>query len=152
MCWGCCSNRVYIDLTPITERLDAMNCTLEQLNSAVCSQSTELRIIRQTLTAQMPFVAKAEYPTVVDNNRIVYTLQGSDQPFGITFRDYVLGPLDIYFAGKVPDILLVYIKDASNYEHQVTAPGTNDPLKGVSDALVNKLLPATYEGNYIHLT
>lgn len=146
-----CSSRFIIDFTPITSRLDILNCTLTDLSSLVSNQNTELRIIRQSLTSDLPFVAKVEYPTVVDSNRIVYTLQGSDVPYGVTFRDYVLGPLSIYFSGKVNDLLPVYIKDASGYEHAVTAPGTADPLIGVADILINKLLPAQYDGSYIHL-
>lgn len=152
MCNCCCSNRVYVDFNPVTKELEKIECTLQSLCNVINSQNTELRIIRQSLTSQFPFVAKVENPTVVDGNRIVYTLQGSNVPFGVTFRDYVLGPLDVYFSGKVPDILPVYIKDTSGFEHTVTEPGSNNPLIGVSDTLVNKLLPAQYKGNYIHLT
>lgn len=146
-----CNRRIIIDYSPITGLLGQILCAINASSQGQDQIHTELRIIRQSVTSMLPFVAKVEYPTVVDDNRIVYTLQGSDQPFGITFRDYVLGPLDIYFSGKVPDMLPVYIKDASGFEHTVTAVDSDDPLIGVSDALVNRLLPATYEGNFIHL-
>lgn len=140
-----------IDYSPLTCVMSQILCAINASSKLQDQSRTELRIIRQSITSTLPFVAKVEYPTVIDGNRIVYTLQGSDQPYGITFRDYVLGPLNIYFSGKVSDLLPVYIKDASDFEHLVTMPGSDDPIIGVADNMVNKLLPAQYEGNYIHL-
>ena len=137
------------ELSSIIERLKEMGCSLDDLvcvvNENGVNQQRELKIIRQSLTTDLPIVAKVEYPEESDG-MIIYKW------IGFTFRDYVLGPLNIYFSGRINSTLPVFIQDASGFNHTVTAPGSEDQLMGVSTALVNKLLPATYEGNYIHLT
>lgn len=135
---SCKKEFVPCGILPIVTRLDEMGCSQENI-------ALELKIIRQSLTSQFPLVAKVEYPEVIDGNRIVYELKD------ISFRDYVLGPLNIYFSGRLPNLLPIFIKDISGFEHTVNASGGVTQLIGVSLAQVNVLIGATYSGNIIQL-
>lgn len=127
--------------------LEEINCKLSTLVNVGSNLESEIKLIRESITSTLPLVAKVEYPEIVDGKLIYHWI-------GYTFRDYVLGPLNIYFSGSITnDPLPVFIVDESGFAHTVTEIG--NPLVqqlGIPPTLLDVLIPATYSGNYIHLT
>lgn len=116
-------------------------CLLEQI---ICNQNTMISVIKNiqmSLATDLPTVVQGEYPEVTEQG-IIYHYSG-------ILRE-IIGNIVVIFRGTLNQPLPVYLADATGYGHIVTAPGGNDQLLG-NAVVINTIIPAIYEGNYIHL-
>lgn len=118
--------------------------TTHLLEEIICNQNTmisSINNIQMSLATSYPTVVQAEFPDMTEQG-IIYHYSG-------ILRE-IVGNIVVIFRGSLDQSLPVYLEDATGYAHIVTAPGSEDQILG-NAVVLNTIIPAIYEGNYIHL-
>ena len=132
----------------LCKALNSNNCTLNDINckldQSLCNQRDIITIIsniQMSLATRFSTAVQAEYPEVTGQG-IIYHYNG-------VLRE-IVGNIVVIFRGTLNQALPVYLSDNTGYAHIVNAPGSDEQLLG-NEVVVNTIIPAIYEGNYIKL-
>jgi len=122
-----------------------IKCSIDNLSCNISAIAESMQTVTSMLAHDNPMTIAAEYPQVIDNNRVVYTTEK------VRFLDMLNPTIYILFKGVINEELPVYFKDTSEYEHIISLSDGGEPI--MANSLVNNLVyTAEYVGNYIILT
>lgn len=128
----------------IQKNANAIKClqeTMCEVSQNLCATLEVVKNIQMSLATAYPTVVQGEFPDIIDG-KIIYHYSG-------ILRE-IVGNIVVIFRGSLNQPLPVYLEDATEYGHIVTVPGGNNQLLGDA-VMVNVIIPAIYEGNYVHL-
>lgn len=140
---SCCNEQYYLQrLAIIGSKLTEILCAVESIS---CVNPQTVDNIQRMLAHNNPMTVAAEYPTVVDDNRIVVSTP-------VRFLDML--NTDMYVIFKLDSNnknLPMYFKDSVDYEHKIVLSDVTPVLD--SDLQLNGIYKAFYQylGGYIIL-
>lgn len=128
----------------IQKNANAIKClqeTMCEVSQNLCATLEVVKNIQMSLATAYPTVVQGEFPDIIDG-KIIYHYSG-------ILRE-IVGNIVVIFRGSLNQALPVFLADNTDFAHVITVPITNDQLLGDA-VMVNVIIPAIYEGNYVHL-
>lgn len=145
---NCCSDNtgplIFIG-SDIQKNANAIKClqeTMCEVSQNLCATLEVVKNIQMSLATAYPTVVQGEFPEITDQG-IIYHYSG-------ILRE-IIGNIVVIFRGTLNQPLPVYLSDNTGYGHIVTAPGSSSNQLLGDAVVINTIIPAIYQGNYIHL-